>query len=805
MLSETKTIGIIESIEDEYVKVNFHGDIIKFEYPSAFSTVLELEDELIHDEFKSFAEKASLKSFQRLYLNAINTEIAYLKLTGGKRYRLIDGERIPVNSDGYLYAFDSDAEYHFPVDTQIKIWLKERVVLGYIVSCEDYTVLIRTKESLGEMVESIEFTADQWQLLEALCERIGELDSEKNSIAYQVACDGKKHFLLWNGIKRGQGNALGRATSESVTFIWGPPGTGKTETLANIAIEHINCGRRVLMLSFSNVSVDGATLRLAKKADYPDGTIIRYGYPKSQELLNNEKLYSYQFILKKYPQLADEHRSLITLKQHLKKKDPRRVEINKKLSKIHDKLIGLEKELINECLFVATTVSKATVDEAIYSQQFDVVIFDEASMAYVPQVVFSAGLAKSFFVCLGDFCQLPAIVQNDSDDRLSRDIFEYTGITYAVEHDIGHEWLVMLDVQYRMHEEIADFVSTNIYHNMLKTSEKIIEDREEIALCHPCPGNAISMVDLSGMYSVCIKTMDGSRINLFSAMVCIRLAESVVENNEVAIITPYNAQSRLILSMIRDIQEYDKRWLRVSCATVHQFQGSEKSIVIYDAVDCYRMPYPGTLLTSVNNDTADRLFNVAITRSIGKFILVANIDYFLKKKISKKLFFTKTMNYILHSEKYLADYFVMNELLPLNKYECIMYFDNRETSWEQYLIDINLAEERVQIDVPDVMELNDEGFVEFTKMLISKKESGVDIVMRIPEEIELPEEFQQFVVPKSFVTNPTTIIDRKVIWFGHPYYSADFISEGRIIQTREFPCARFMGKHAARIVQAFLG
>ena len=65
------------------------------------------------------------------------------------------------------------------------------------------------------------------------------------------------------------------------------------------------------------------------------------------------------------------------------------------------------------------------------------------------------------------------------------------------------------------------------------------------------------------------------------------------------IVTPYSAQSRLIVAMLRDIQVVDKRWEKVSCATVHQFRGSEKPIIIYDAVDCYRMPYPGTLLTSL--------------------------------------------------------------------------------------------------------------------------------------------------------------------------------------------------------------
>ena len=102
-------------------------------------------------------------------------------------------------------------------------------------------------------------------------------------------------------------------------------------------------------------------------------------------------------------------------------------------------------------------------------------------MAYVPQIVFAAGLAKKHFICMGDFCQLPAIVQNQSDDRLSKDIFEHVGITSAVNNHIGHEWLVMLDMQYRMHPDIAEFVSSNMYHGRLKTSDRIVESRSEIS------------------------------------------------------------------------------------------------------------------------------------------------------------------------------------------------------------------------------------------------------------------------------------------------------------------------------------
>ncbi len=277
------------------------------------------------------------------------------------------------------------------------------------------------------------------------------------------------------------------------------------------------------------------------------------------------------------------------------------------------------------------------IDEAVYNQKFDVVIFDEASMAYVPQIVFAAGLANSFFVCLGDFCQLPAIVQNSVDGQLARDIFEYTGITSAIEYQQGHKWLTMLNVQYRMHHSIANFVSQNMYQGLLQTSEKIFESRNEVAEIDPCPEAAMSLIDISGTYSVCTKTMDNSRINILSALISIRLAEKIINQYDVGIITPYSAQARLLLAMLRDLRECDTRWETVSCATVHQFQGSEKTVIIYDAVDCYRMTYPGSLLTTQRNDVSNRLFNVALTRSKGKFIMVSNVDYFKRKKISNKL------------------------------------------------------------------------------------------------------------------------------------------------------------------------
>ncbi|WP_090815504.1 AAA domain-containing protein [Oribacterium sp. KHPX15] len=800
----TFSTGRIEYIKDGIMAVDHHGEIRKYLFPDAFAGILELEDEEIHETMRSHGVGASFEWFKNTYKAAILSEINYLKATGGKKYRIVDGERISTKNDEYLYAFDTDTDLHFPDGTGIKLWFPEKIILGYIISCEDFSIVLRTKEYLGETIEIVEFTADQWQLLESLMERMDEMDPDENSLAYEIACNGKSQISLGQRIRSGQNYALNRATSERITFIWGPPGTGKTETLARIALEHIERGRRVLMLSYSNVSVDGALLRIAKITDIRDGRIIRYGYPRVKELLDSKTLTSYQYVLYKDSVRAKEYEDLIAQKKKIKGKTLEKVEINKKINKIRDQLLLEEMMLIQSSDFVATTVSKAIVDKAIYSQKFDVVIFDEASMAYVPQIIFSAGLAKDYFVCLGDFCQLPAIVQNPANDRLMNDIFDHTGITSAVQNNQNHEWLVMLDTQFRMHHDIADFVSINMYQGLLKTSDKITESRAEIAECLPSPGSAMSMVDLSGMYSVCTRTMDGSRINILSALMCMRIAERNISKYEVGIITPYSAQSRLILSMIRDMQEIDERWLKVTCATVHQFQGSEKPVIIYDAVDCFRMPFPGILLTSLKNDTANRLFNVAMTRSKGKFILVANNDYLSRKHISKKLMFSKAMSLIEKQKHITGGFEILDEMMPSDNEEPSVYIEDRESSWKKYIEDLKNAQKKIHIDMPDVIGENDKAIKELIQVLVQKKSEDVEICIRIPEDIDLPKGLQVYIKNHEYVTNPVTLIDKKTLWFGQPLYAADFISEGEILDTEYFPCVRFTGSHTARSAQAFL-
>ena len=63
-----------------------------------------------------------------------------------------------------------------------------------------------------------------------------------------------------------------------------------------------------------------------------------------------------------------------------------------------------------------------------------------------------------------------------------------------------------------------------------------------------------------------------------------RVKKDTVEGQkDIGIITPYAAQSRLIRSMILDYFNETPSQSKLFCATVHQFQGSEKDVIIFES------------------------------------------------------------------------------------------------------------------------------------------------------------------------------------------------------------------------------
>lgn len=698
----------------------------------------------------------NINQYKTIYSESIKEEIANLYLSR-KKYKLEDGVLVDTQYAFHSYAFKMEENLNFPISSCIIIYRDEKASLGTVILCDDATLIFETNENFGDKIKEIEVTMDSSLLLDELLKRIHETDYKDSKLG-DLVLNGK-HYISKGNILKNQENAVLHAKNEPLTFIWGPPGTGKTHTLAKIVVDYLSRKKRVLMVSQSNISVDGATNRVIgmSKNKFPLGTIIRYGFPKDESLRNSDDYNSYRFVLSANEELYTEFKELRKEMNNLKYNDPRLKEVAERLNQIQNRFKEEENVLVQNASFVATTITKATVSKAIYEQKFDLVLFDEASMAYVPQVIFAASLAKSNFVCLGDYQQLPAIAYIKGS-ALSYDIFRYVGIDQAVRKKMNHDWLCMLEVQRRMHPVIAEFLSKNMYFNQLISSKEMLDATSYLADLGPFKSSPFAFIDLSNSYSICTKTYDSSYVNVLSAFVSMSLAIRL-RIYGVGIITPYNAQARLIRSMIRGLGLESK----IECSTVHQFQGSEKSIIIFDAVDCYLRKFANDLLTS------DRLINVAISRAKGKFIFVGNKDYLEEKIPTSKKVITNLFRFIDHEKLYVKGYEILNYIQNDKEIIC----KDQMYCLDEYVKDLQHALSEVCIDIyggfKSIEQENEIG-----ELLKNLYQRGVKISVRFNLGINIPTEFIPFSINDCHVLNTITFIDNDIIWVNMPENYGEF-------------------------------
>lgn len=831
--------GVITEQKKTTIVVTFRDGAKMFSYPGCFQTYLKILDTDLKEDVQEVVSQhehaetaerkqrinelqtsissnrrqekdksvqikpfASVADFCQAYRMALSAEISFIRMTGGKHILLQEGKRIGRDNGRFVYLLESEDELNYPEGTPVTIWKGQSQISGKILNGEAFSVYLISELDLGAEVEMLDISAEACYLLQSVSERLMDLSLEPSEIAQDLICNGLKEIDYRNSdIAKGQETAVRMSLEQPITFVWGPPGTGKTQTLAKIAWAHIDKGERVLMLSYSNVSVDGAILRVTSlKNDVFPGQLVRYGFPKDKRISEHPYLSSYNLAINNYPDLLKRRTQLQAEKKRLEKNDPKLIQVEKELNEIRRELRTAESQCVRNAKFVATTVSKVIVDKEIRNGAFDVVIFDEASMATIPQIAYAAKLARKNFVCMGDFRQLPPIVQSSKESPLNADIFQYCGITQAVDQGSNHKWLCLLDTQYRMHPEIADFAGRSIYNGLLKSANGMTEKREKTVMAEPFAGRAMEFVDLSGTMSTCIKSSDDSHANVLSAFVTFSLALKAAQTQEVGIITPYHAQSRLLHAMVRDVNELEALPHAIKCATVHQFQGSEEDVIVYDAVDCYRLPFPGALIASTAGRYADRLFNVAMTRSKGKFICVANGSFMRNKGMSENLMFMQMLKSYRTTAPMIPEIICPND--DLEKY----YFDfvEKENQVDEFIKDLATARREVRIDIPDSPANSDINTTRIAQALAEAQSRGVKVFVRAESKKNLHPTLKYFAVENHYLTDPIALIDKTVTWFGMPESAACFKIEGRTSAINNRPCIRFWGTHTAKILYGLL-
>ncbi len=507
---------------------------------------------------------------------------------------------------------------------------------------------------------------------------------------------------------------------------------------------------------------------------------------------------------------------------------------------------GLADTIIKEAKVIATTLTKSYSSQVVLNREYDCIIIDEASMAPLPALWCAAGLAKQKVVVVGDFYQLPPIAKHKVirpkeksgeeikkeealvEKWLKKDIFDVSGISPAIHTGIKPNWLEQLNIQYRMHPDIAGVVNSLIYGRNgkqfeLKSAENTNNSGKERLPKPPLEGSHIGIYDTSKIGLLPGRTDNGSYYNIYQAFLAVSLAEQAIENGyeSIGIISPFRSQTNLIQKIVKDKIVKDENLKKIECDTVHRFQGGEKQIIIFDTTT----PQPTKLTDDqVEGGDDEKLLNVAFSRAKEKCIVIADIQT-MDKKHSQSSLLRKFIQYcheknypIISSENILPKYYVNEKTEKwlaqiYNIKDLVIDIENSELFSEtdfypNFIKDLLNAKQEIVIDSPYITTERVRTFVPIFDHLI-KKGIKIFILTRQPKEHNGAMKYQATHEIKNFEDMGITIlpfigknhrklaiIDRTILWEG----SLNILSQRDSHEIMR----RFEGKETSQQMMTFL-
>ncbi|WP_160722868.1 AAA domain-containing protein [Bacillus sp. USDA818B3_A] len=732
----------------------------------------------------------TVASYIKEWQQALQNEINYLKKFGSTKYLVTNG-RLLSTDGAFSYYFETTGALRIPVGSSVRLEWGGMAQNGRILSSEGKGLILSLEQSFGDLISEATLFHDPWELLEQLIQRLDEIKKDKQKrIRVKKLMDPSmpaQHPV--EKIKSNVHELVLRSKYNPVTFVWGPPGTGKTYTLARTAANKYLQRKRVLILSQSNQAVNVLIGELTdfinKKGSFREGDVLRYGFGAGEMAEDREAITTSKLLQKQDPALAEEKDILLSERKNLKqdiarsfsKRDTNQLlELETKIARVLEKIRQKEIEFVQDALVVGTTLAKAASDPAIYEKTFDVVIVDEASMAYVPQTAFAASLGKRVIIC-GDFKQLPPIASSrDSlvEKWLREDIFHRAGVVDWVNEGKLHPHLFLLKEQRRMHPDISRFTNQYIYHSLVDDHESVKRVRQQIVESAPFANRSSILVDTSFTGAYCIQERTSrSKINLWQALLSFQLIhESFLGGlRSIGYVTPYRAQAQLMELMLDDLYELERAEADIIAATVHRFQGSERDVMVFDTVEGAPQTRVGMLLIGKDSE---RLINVAITRTKGKFIHVSNQAF-----IKRHVFHGKTL-------RQLVEHQVTNrQMVETKDVGTWIQHQHPKLQWmharrlEKVFQDIETSRESLVISLPPQTSLP----AEWHENLKSRGAS-VKLTILSEDEWQVLQPNRRIADSLSF---PFIMIDQQVLWLGlplegskeirPPYVAARLVSE----------------------------
>ncbi|MCL6477521.1 MAG: AAA family ATPase [Peptococcaceae bacterium] len=242
------------------------------------------------------------------FIQALQQEIDALKRgKGGSVVKVFNGRLIRETSGLFVYTFHLENFLAAIDDTPAEIEVNGTRCTCQIIFIQGMEVQIALERSFGQYVAEAKIQTNLWFLLEILRKKFEEslalADTRfkmSDALFSGAATDintgiiEPKYTLLPSPPNPSQKAAIAASFNKSLAITWGPPGTGKTKTIAKAVEAHLSAGRRVLLVSHANTAVDEALEDIAQQLEatsfYQEGKLIRLGVPHKTTLENEYPL-----------------------------------------------------------------------------------------------------------------------------------------------------------------------------------------------------------------------------------------------------------------------------------------------------------------------------------------------------------------------------------------------------------------------------------------------------------------------------------------------------------------------------------
>ena len=408
--------------------------------------------------------------------------------------------------------------------------------------------------------------------------------------------------------------------AQDVAIIHGPPGTGKTTTLVHAIKQTVKIERQVLVCAPSNAAVD----LLVEKLSEQGLNVVRIGHPArvteqslsktlDARIANHDHFKELRALRKKMEQVRSQAFKFKRNFGYAERQERNLLRQEAKALKADADV--LEFYIINDILNTSDVVACTLVGSShpmLRGKRYKSVFIDEAAQALEPACWIPI-LRAERVVLAGDHQQLPPTIKSIEAARegLAKTLFEK-----CIERH--PQSASMLQVQYRMNEDIMKFSSDYFYRGELIADESV--KNHTVNNLSP-----VDFIDTAGCgYN---ETQDPETLSHFNeeeAQVLIRQLEKLIERVGVegwsytlGIITPYSAQVERLTKLVEASEELSAIRSYVNINTVDAFQGQERDIIAISFVrsnDKGEIGFLGDI----------RRTNVAMTRAKKKLIMIGD-------------------------------------------------------------------------------------------------------------------------------------------------------------------------------------